>query len=495
MVQKLFARGFAVVAPAEQPNAPGGCWVPTIDTAPVYAAMTQFLNTRGLNQLPLYGIGLSSGGGMAVSLAAAGLPFAGLHLNSSPGGAKKDNPGYFSKRIKWPPVSFVYMPADTYAAPDDIRTAETALTVMQAPVQVLEVQPKPIEELAERVDRAGILGPGAGAKLVQQLQTWGLVESRYGQNFMVMSSADQALSRLILDPVWGPQVKKVSKAVYEELHLVEGVHGPTVEDFDTSLDFLTGASQNAAQPAPAAAAAPPVAPPPVAAQPFLAASAVPSQQAQQPPSAALPATATPVAAPAIVAPAQGAPAVTAPAPFAPSATVPMPAAPAVVAAAAPTAVVPVAAAEVAPAVSAPVPPQSAVPSVPAVVAPATSSSSMSCGARHARTDGSEAQRVLSLSKGALAGLEAHHAQLSPFVNFLCTCLKVRISERPTTQTAEAAVTFLNGQTIAMPDEGRSADSPDVDLRAAKVILCHGEAQSECQQCASWDPFVRPRKKL
>merc|ERR1719281_876038 len=59
-------------------------------------------------------------------------------------------------------------------------------------------------------------------------------------------TADQALNRLIATPTWNPQVAKNSKTMYEELHLVEGVHGPTVEFFDQSLDFLLDPTHNPA---------------------------------------------------------------------------------------------------------------------------------------------------------------------------------------------------------------------------------------------------------
>eukprot|EP00746_Dinoflagellata_sp_MGD_P002917 gnl/MRDRNA2_/MRDRNA2_105699_c0_seq1.p1 gnl/MRDRNA2_/MRDRNA2_105699_c0~~gnl/MRDRNA2_/MRDRNA2_105699_c0_seq1.p1 ORF type:complete len:564 (+),score=120.84 gnl/MRDRNA2_/MRDRNA2_105699_c0_seq1:155-1846(+) len=472
MVQKLFERGFAVVAPTEGPNAPGGCWVPAVDTTPVYSTMHTFLTTRGLDKLPLYGIGLSSGGGMAASLQYAGMKFAGLHLNSSPGGAKKNNPGYFA-RPGFPPTSFVYFTADNYASPDDVRTAETALTLNHVPVQVLELQPKPVEELATRVQAAG-MDQETGMKLVKQLESWNLVENRYGQNFMMMMTADQALNRLLATPAWNPLVAKSSKTMYEELHLVEGVHGPSVEYFDQSLDFLTDPTHNAAlhePPAPGQAPAVPNAPATPAAAAFSEPPSMPTGQPAQMP------VSQPPAAP-FLAPGTSPPAPQFPAP------VTLNAAPPVVPAHFPV-VTPVAA--------------TAPKGKPAAVAQNSANAvpvgGMTCSKRATgQLDGSLSQRVLMLSPTALSLLEAHDVELGGKVSYLCTCLKVRIESRPASQTAEAALMMLGGQTLTLPDEGRTAESPDIDLRAAKVVLCHGEAESECKQCASWDPFVQPRKR-
>lgn len=482
MVEKLFQREFAVVAPTEAPGAPGGCWVPTVDTPPVLAAMKFFLSSRGLDKLPLYGIGLSSGGGMASSLQYAGLQFAGLHLNSSPGGAKKNSPGYFTKK-GFPPTSFVYFPADTYAAPDDIRAAETALVLNRVPVQILELQPKPVTDLAARVEAAG-LGPDTGPKLVQQLEKWNLVENRYGQNYMMMASADQALSRLVADPAWNPIVATKSKMVYEELHAVEGIHGPSVEYFDQSLDFLLDPTHN-----PAAHEPPAVSSGGAAIVPFaniaVSSTHVPQQVAAAPlPQQAASASVQPMPAPA-VAPVVS-PEVRQTAPF--LAAVPSPAMQA--------AVVPVKL-PTTPAAHSITPPTAAT-LVTATLAPKTPVSAaaggMTCPKRATgRLDGSLSQRVLMLSPKALKNLEGNDEKLGTMVKFLCTCLKVRIEARPASQTQEAALMLLAGQTLPLPDEGRSAESPDIDLRAAKVVLCHGEAESECKQCASWDPFTQGRK--
>jgi hypothetical protein len=474
MVQKLFERGFAVVAPPESPNAPGGCWVPAVDTVPVYQTMQTFLSTRGLDKLPLYGIGLSSGGGMAASLQYTGMKFAGLHLNSSPGGAKKNNPGYFA-RPGFPPTSFVYFTADTYASPDDIRTAETALTLNHVPVQVLELQPKPVEDLASRVQALG-MDQETGMKLVKQLEAWNLVENRYGQNFMMMMTADQALNRFLAHPTWNPFVAKASKTMYEELHLVEGVHGPSVEYFDQSLDFLLDPTHNAAlhePPAPGQAPAVPNAP----VTPSVPAAAVPAQPPSVPASqpAVVP-TMQSQAAP-FLAPGTSPPA----AQFATGNAVTLNAAQPIAPAKHPDAV---SAASIAPKVHAAPAPPKAVPV-----------GGITCSKRATgQLDGSLSQRVLMLSPTALSLLEAHDVELGAKVSYLCTCLKVSIENRPPSQTAEAALTMLGGQMLVLPDEGRTAESPDIDLRAAKVVLCHGEAEAECKQCASWDPFVQPRKR-
>jgi len=467
MVQKLFERGFAVVAPTESPNAPGGCWVPAIDTTPVYTAMHAFLTSRGLDKLPLYGIGLSSGGGMAASLQYTGMKFSGLHLNSSPGGAKKNNPGYFA-RPGFPPTSFVYFTADTYAAPDDIRTAETALTLNHVPVQVLELQPKPVEELATRVQAMG-MDQETGMKLVKQLESWNLVENRYGQNFMMMMTADQALNRLIANPTWNPQVAKASKTMYEELHLVEGVHGPSVEYFDQSLDFLLDPAHDATAHEPPADGQAPSVPsaPVVATVPAVSVAEAPAMPAAQ--FTMTPGTQPPAAQP---------PAVQLPSAVSMNsvpATIPVVASVAHHPAPAPAAVV-------------------ATPA-PQISPKAQPVAGMTCSKRATgQLDGSLSQRVLMLSPKALSELEEHDVELGAKVSYLCTCLKVRIENRPASQTSEAALMMLGGQTLVLPDEGRSAASPDIDLRAAKVVLCHGEAEAECKQCASWDPFVQPRKR-
>lgn len=367
MVQKLFDRGFAVVAPTEGVGSPGGCWVPAVDTVPVNTAMKLFLTSRGLDKLPLFGIGLSSGGDMAAALQFAGLKFAGLHLNNSPGGAKKNHPGFFGGK-GFPPTSFVHFPADTIATPDDIRTAEEALTRNHVPVQVLELQPKPVTELAARVEAAG-LGPDTGMKLVRQLEKWNLVENRYGQNFMTMMTSDQALTRLIADPAWYDLVKTKSKMLHEELHLVEGVHGTSAEHFDLSLDFLLDPTHNPALHEPAvvsgeatsASAATVAAVAPVPQMPF------PQLVPVQPARAAAKSPAAPLLANASKA-------------------------------------------------------QQASTRTQAI-------GGITCSKQATDQNGSLSQRVLMLSPKVLSMLEAHDVEVGAKVSYLCTCLKVRIDRK------------------------------------------------------------------
>jgi len=224
----MLRRGFLVVVPDNAPNV-ANCWIPPVDTPLVIGMINELRTTRCLGSLPLYGAGISNGGEVLNSMAFHGVPFAGLHLNVA-------NPG--QPRVGLPPTSFVVMQSDVYAAVDKIRKyAQETRDHSQTPVQVIEVVPKPLAELASRTQALG-LSAEVSNKLIEQIKLWGWHKETAGVSYLPFFTSDQVLTRLSLDPLWHPIVAPFFKALYEELHVVEGVHGATSERFEQSLEWL-----------------------------------------------------------------------------------------------------------------------------------------------------------------------------------------------------------------------------------------------------------------
>merc|ERR1719428_44609 len=132
----------------------------------------------------------------------------------------------------------------------------------KVPVQALEVQPKSVYDLPKRAGRMG-LEKKLVEDMVEQLRLWGLTEHRYGKEHLIYGTADGSLSKLMEDPRWSALVFQRSKYIFEELHVVEGVHNPTAEKFEASLNFLMDprhGEKGATPVASASPAAPAVAP-------------------------------------------------------------------------------------------------------------------------------------------------------------------------------------------------------------------------------------------
>lgn len=229
MILAVLRRGFLVVAPDNAPN-PANCWIPQADTALVSGMILELRKSRSLTSLPLYGVGISNGGLVLNNMAYYGIPFDGLHLNVALPPAQP--------RTGLPPTSFVVMQSDTYAPVDKIRQyAQETREHSETPVQVIEVVAKPLSALASRIQAIGFSAE-ASQRLIQQILEWGWHKEEAGISYLPFFTADQVLTRLSIDPSWQPLVAPLAKALQEELHVIEGVHGATSERFEQSLDFI-----------------------------------------------------------------------------------------------------------------------------------------------------------------------------------------------------------------------------------------------------------------
>merc|ERR1719387_3319009 len=93
------------------------------------------------------------------------------------------------------------------------------------------------------------------------MEMWGFIEKRKDVPYLSFNTADQFMGRLSLDPTWSQspmmKSKQMLRGLWEELKVMEGVHGPTAERFDESIDFLLDPEHvQDAKKAHAAAAAP-----------------------------------------------------------------------------------------------------------------------------------------------------------------------------------------------------------------------------------------------
>jgi hypothetical protein len=356
--------------------------------------LTEFRSLRGLGLLPLYGVGISSGGVLLGAMAYYGAPFAGCHFNVAP-------PQMLRQGL--PPMSYVAMQYDTYGSKEAVEKAAEELKSYQVPVQVINVEPKPIKDLESRLDGVGFPEDIVPA-MTKMAEIWGFKEMRPGGEYFALNTADQFLGRMGLDPNWAHIVKDKEKfkILFEELHVVEGVHGATSEGFDESLDFLMDPSHKPARPA-------------------------------QHPVKNVPGAVS----------MQGGPAVAAP--------------------------------------------DKQTDSIPA-----EQGSQVGRTCNHVFPVGKTGlapQRILRLPLQSLAELKAHNNWITSKVDFLCACLKVKISEE-TTPGPGPALTWLNRTTsmLKTPLPGK----PDLTLADIHDVICEEEGKIECAQCKPWDPFGEKR---
>lgn len=389
MMKAILRRGFIVVAPEAQAHEnPANCWRPLVDAAGVSTMLTQFRTLRGLELLPMYGVGISSGGLLLGAMAYYGAPFAGCHVQVAPPQ---------TLRAGMPPMSFVAMEYDPYGSKSAVEKAAEELKELQVPVQVIIAEPKPLSDLQSRLEGMGFEEDMVPA-MVRMAEIWGFKEMRQGREYLALNTADQFLSRMSLDPNWAHITKdKVKlKVLFEELHVIEGVHGATAERFEESLDFLMDPSHK----------------------------------------------------PKVI--------------------------------------------------------QSPVQNVPGAVSmhggPATAadknkdevSSTPGRTCKHVfpvGKTGLAAQRILRLPKRSQDELNFHNNGLTSKVDFLCACLKVKISEE-TSPGPGPSLTWLNRtfHDLKAPLPGK----PDLMLADVHDVICENEGKIECAECKPWDPFGEKR---
>lgn len=226
------------------------------------AALAHFLAQANLGKLPLYGVGISSGGVALSEVVTTNLPgnkrlhFTGVHFNVSPGGARcidghgfaHAEAGSFAGRGN-PPTSFLFMNGDSYGHPAAIAKAVLALRSRGTPVLSEEVKPKPLMRLFERAAFIG-LAPNQVAtvlKVVERdfkyvLETRGdpqcLVYGKQSCFFLKPGTSDALVGHLLVHPDTFWIIKPKARAFYEEIHILESVHGPTSENFAQHLQWL-----------------------------------------------------------------------------------------------------------------------------------------------------------------------------------------------------------------------------------------------------------------
>lgn len=262
MTSVLLNRGFAAVAFTAQP-ATGLCWHPNNDSPLVANSMNLFIKMHGLQGVPIYGLGTSSGGVVLADLVSRfKIGFAGVYFCVSPGGAlapgtpgaPQNNwgPGTFATKT-FPPSFFVYMENDPIAPRNAVLVAKAALKEAGVPVQTREVKPKPVYELAHRTAELG-LTQDVTARLMQTFKDWGFVQKKRDrflqpgrepteEEYLTYGYVDTLILKISQDPAWMPTVLPVLGKVSEELHVLEARHGVISDYFSEGLDFLIHSSK------------------------------------------------------------------------------------------------------------------------------------------------------------------------------------------------------------------------------------------------------------
>lgn len=248
-------RGFVALAP-DATSRVGGCWAPGEDGFFLYTAINLFLKDHGLQDKPMYGIGISSGGVMLARLISSyQMPFLGSHYIVSPGAANAltahPKPGAFATH-NFPRTSFVYMKKDLYAPPAAIEIAAQALRKRGTDVLVLESSPKPVQILLRR---AGLMNIHSDVmlRIIRKCYKWGYLESRckncyagearsFDDTLWLQSGYSDGVARHLFDhPEFGVYLKEDLvrvRSLTEELHYIEAVHGPTADHIEVVMEFL-----------------------------------------------------------------------------------------------------------------------------------------------------------------------------------------------------------------------------------------------------------------
>jgi len=234
MVYDLLRRGFLLAVPDAIQGSPGGCWSPGWNTLTLLHSFSLFRKAFGLEHLPLYAVGASSGGVMLSSLVAHGLIFAGTMFVVSPGTAN-------TFAIKNHPRSaFVFMPPDPFGAKQYIEGAVTALQHNGVHGVTFEAERKPIRRLIERA-QAMRIDRHTMTQMVSALSKGRFcVEKQPGFCYLPPGYSGSAYTFLVRRYTLLPVQ---AKALWEELRVIEGVHSPTSEHFKESIDFLLTGQQ------------------------------------------------------------------------------------------------------------------------------------------------------------------------------------------------------------------------------------------------------------
>merc|ERR1719316_1531512 len=260
MTLAVLNRGYVALAVETYPEYGGSAWDMLHDGPLVRDSLKSYLAKYNLQDLPVYGIGVSNGGNFLHYLfKGLDVNFAGLHFNVSPGGALsgKDTGGWFAEKAH-PPVAFTCMLHDGYTPKIPIRDAVSHLKSKGTPVQLLQAPPQPIGSLVLWAERMRI-SPVVAGKMVKLMYDGGYTAETYwgntGQNsssdlsrfknlplyywrYLELNTAPKVMQYLTHDPEVGAMASSNFHAVAEEVNVIEGQHSPTAQHIRKTLDFL-----------------------------------------------------------------------------------------------------------------------------------------------------------------------------------------------------------------------------------------------------------------
>jgi hypothetical protein len=233
MVRDLLSRGFLLAAP-DAIIQPGGCWDPNLNRESLIYSFGLFRSAFGLEGLPLYAVGSSSGGTMLSSLVDH-ISFAGTMFIVSPGSATLHSVGTFSRKDH-PPSAFVFMPPDTFGVETYIMAAVSTLQHNNVPVATFKAEPRPVSTLIDQAESMRI-EKGVVQQMVSVISNVHFCKMAYPGTplFLNPGYSDVTYNTLVARY---PLTPVQSKSLWEELKVCEGVHSPTSEHFSDGINFL-----------------------------------------------------------------------------------------------------------------------------------------------------------------------------------------------------------------------------------------------------------------
>jgi hypothetical protein len=209
IVKFLLSQGFAVISFSSQDREGSKCWdgsFPASQNADAVRISQVFprvlekvLGSGKGKQLPIYGIGASSGG-VFVTILHQLIPFKGLELIVSPGNAKaltwaaqEDQ-----SQIK-PRIAFVYMPKDTHFA-GHRQVSQQVQRLEKLSVKIFACEPKPVSaawlsgsmeslslqqanEIVKHLIEMSIIDRGTGMLLKNPGQAWSSITNEALEGF------------------------------------------------------------------------------------------------------------------------------------------------------------------------------------------------------------------------------------------------------------------------------------------------------------------------
>lgn len=238
MAAAALKRGYAVAAPDAPPH-PGHCWDVAKDTKRLALALPEARAQLGLQDAPLYGMGISTGGMVLASLVQTfGVVFNGVHFNAAPHSADL----FLQATSPWPRTSFAFERGDQWAKPDVVQQSASFLNRVGTPVQVVENEPHPLDDLPKLSPVLNI-SRSALVQATKAIHTSGLTMRTHGpdgasREFLAPNVVNAAFKKVVQAPGLRSLLKGEYKAMREELTVMDASNGPSAERIDSVLDFL-----------------------------------------------------------------------------------------------------------------------------------------------------------------------------------------------------------------------------------------------------------------